>query len=56
MAEVEDEVAELHESDGRTREKWALIYRYSYNESLTRCVAHLETMERWTKLILGERE
>lgn len=56
MAEVEAELPEAHDPDERTREKWALIYRYSYNESLTRCVAHLETMEKWTKLILGERE
>lgn len=52
---MEAETPEAPDPDERSREKWALIYRYSYNESLTRCVAHLEDMERWTKLILGER-
>lgn len=55
MAEVEAELPESHDPEVRSREKWSLVYRYAYNESLTRCVAHLEAMERWTKLILGER-
>jgi hypothetical protein len=36
------------------RKKWVQIYSYSYNESLTGCVAQLEELERYTKLIVGE--
>ncbi|SPO05040.1 related to BRE4 Protein involved in endocytosis [Cephalotrichum gorgonifer] len=54
MNEVEADLPESHDPETKTLEKWALVYMYSYNESLTRCVAHLEAMERWTKLILGE--
>jgi hypothetical protein len=37
------------------RKKWVQIYSYSYNESLTGCVAQLEELERYTKLIVGEQ-
>jgi hypothetical protein len=36
------------------RKKWMQIYSYSYSESLTGCVAQLEELERYTKLIVGE--
>lgn len=42
-------------SDIRWRKKWADIYSYSYNESLTGCVAQLEELEKLTKLIVGEQ-
>lgn len=35
---------------------WSDIYSYSYNESLTGCVAQLEELERFTKLIVGEKK
>lgn len=34
--------------------KWAQIYSYSYNESLTGCVEQLEELEKYTKVIVGE--
>jgi hypothetical protein len=37
------------------RKKWVQVYSYSYNESLTGCVAQLEELERYTKLIVGEQ-
>jgi hypothetical protein len=39
----------------RWHKKWSDIYSYSYNESLTGCVAQLEELERFTKLIVGEQ-
>ncbi|KAI1387905.1 uncharacterized protein F4822DRAFT_407923 [Hypoxylon trugodes] len=39
-------------SEGR---KWAQIYSYSYNESLTGCVEQLEELEKYTKAIVGEQ-
>ncbi|RYP15159.1 hypothetical protein DL765_005898 [Monosporascus sp. GIB2] len=35
--------------------KWAQIYSYSYNESLTGCVEQLLELERYTKAIVGEQ-
>ncbi|KAI0846382.1 hypothetical protein F5Y00DRAFT_243961 [Daldinia vernicosa] len=35
--------------------KWAQIYSYSYNESLTGCVEQLERLEQYTKLVVGEQ-
>jgi hypothetical protein len=34
---------------------WSDVYSFSYNESLTGCVAQLEELERYTKLIVGEQ-
>lgn len=34
---------------------WSDIYSYSYNESLTGCVAQLEELEKFTKVIVGEK-
>ena len=57
MAELE---AEYEEDKNKLvpqmseRRKWVQIYQYSYNESLTGCVAQLEELERYTKLIVGE--
>ncbi|KAI1881073.1 hypothetical protein JX265_001313 [Neoarthrinium moseri] len=36
-------------------EKWAQIYSYSYNESLTGCVDQLKELEKYTKVIVGEQ-
>ncbi|KAL7928518.1 hypothetical protein V8C35DRAFT_317942 [Trichoderma chlorosporum] len=55
-AAVEDEMAQhSHESNVRWHKKWSDIYSYSYNESLTGCVAQLEELEKFTKLIVGEQ-
>ncbi|PTB66936.1 hypothetical protein BBK36DRAFT_1168450 [Trichoderma citrinoviride] len=63
-AALEDELAQhAHQQDGdpdedaarRWHKKWSDIYSYSYNESLTGCVAQLEELERFTKLIVGEQ-
>lgn len=35
--------------------KWAQIYSYSYNESLTGCVEQLGELEKFTKAIVGEQ-
>lgn len=42
-------------NDVRWHKKWSDIYSYSYNESLTGCVAQLEELEKFTKLIVGEQ-
>lgn len=35
--------------------KWAQIYSYSYNESLTGCVDQLQELEKYTKAVVGEQ-
>ncbi|KAF4984902.1 hypothetical protein FDECE_16993 [Fusarium decemcellulare] len=55
-ADVAREMAESPEYRELERQKtWSDIYSYSYNESLTGCVAQLEELERFTKLIVGEK-
>lgn len=55
-AEVEDDMArQAPSSDVRWHKKWSDIYSFSYNESLTGCVAQLEELEKYTKLIGGEQ-
>ncbi|CAM1506421.1 Fc.00g060620.m01.CDS01 [Cosmosporella sp. VM-42] len=55
-AEVATEMANSPEYNNLERQKsWADIYSYSYNESLTGCVATLEELEKFTKLIVGEQ-
>ncbi|KAF4972415.1 hypothetical protein FSARC_982 [Fusarium sarcochroum] len=55
-AEVAREMAEDTEYHELKRHKtWSDIYSYSYNESLTGCVAQLEELEQFTKLIVGEK-
>jgi len=39
----------------KRRSRWADVYRFSYNEALTGCVSQLEALERYTKMIVGER-
>lgn len=54
--ELESEMARYAEqSDMREHKKWSDIYSYSYKESLTGCVAQLEELEKYTKLIVGEQ-
>lgn len=49
-------MAESPEHCGLERQKtWSDIYSYSYNESLTGCVAQLEALEKYTKIIVGEK-
>ncbi|KND88140.1 Protein BRE4 [Tolypocladium ophioglossoides CBS 100239] len=55
-AEVEEEMSRhAQDSDVKWHKEWSNIYSYSYNESLTGCVAQLEKLERYTKLIVGEQ-
>lgn len=54
--ELEREMAALGDTnDLPEHRRWADIYSYSYKESLTGCVAQLEELEKYTKLIVGER-
>lgn len=63
MAEVEDELTasgyyDRHRNshlatDGE--DKWSQVYSYAFSESLTGCVAQLEELERYTKLVVGEQ-
>ncbi|KAL4729283.1 Zinc finger protein containing five transmembrane domains [Fusarium chlamydosporum] len=54
--EVVKEMEENVEYPELERQKtWSDIYSYSYNESLTGCVAQLEELEQFTKLIVGEK-
>jgi hypothetical protein len=55
MIELENEFQTDRSRDLGDRKKWVQIYSYSYNESLTGCVAQLEELERYTKLIVGEQ-
>ncbi|KAB5566874.1 hypothetical protein GE09DRAFT_1284587 [Coniochaeta sp. 2T2.1] len=58
MIELENEYEEDRGREVRQlgeRKKWVQVYSYSYNESLTRCVAQLEELEMFTKLIVGEQ-
>lgn len=41
---------------GQHKRRWADIYSYSYRESLTGCVAQLDELEKYTKLIVGEQK
>ncbi|KAI5467737.1 hypothetical protein BGZ63DRAFT_410626 [Mariannaea sp. PMI_226] len=55
-AEVSKEMAGSPEYCQLERQKtWSDIYSYSYNESLTGCVAQLEELEKFTKIIVGEK-
>ncbi|KAK7418561.1 Zinc finger protein containing five transmembrane domains [Neonectria punicea] len=55
-AEVAREMAENVEDQELERQKtWSDIYSYSYNESLTGCVAQLEDLEKFAKVIVGEK-
>ncbi|KAL1837750.1 hypothetical protein VTK73DRAFT_4570 [Phialemonium thermophilum] len=51
-AEYRDQTASGPEGE---RRRWVQVYGFSYNESLTACVAELEQLERFTKLIVGEQ-
>ncbi|KAH7151858.1 hypothetical protein B0J13DRAFT_438362 [Dactylonectria estremocensis] len=54
--EVARDMAENVEYRELERQKtWSDIYSYSYNESLTGCVAQLEDLEKFTKVIVGEK-
>lgn len=52
-AEYEDDKTSERPQLGE-RKKSVQAYSYSYNESLTGCVAQLEELERYTKMIVGE--
>ncbi|KAK2603532.1 Zinc finger protein containing five transmembrane domains [Conoideocrella luteorostrata] len=55
-AEVEELMSTQAPSDSAKRHKmWHDIYSYSYHESLTGCVAQLEELEKYTKIITGEQ-
>ena len=43
------------QDDVHQHKKWSDIYSYSYKESLTGCVAQLEELNKYTKLIVGEQ-
>ncbi|KAF4455544.1 hypothetical protein F53441_2152 [Fusarium austroafricanum] len=56
-ADVVREMAEDDENLELERQRtWSDIYSYSYNASLTGCVAQLEELEQFTKLIVGEKK
>lgn len=43
------------ETDAEWHKRWSDMYRYSFNASLTGCVAQIEELEKYTKLIVGEQ-
>jgi hypothetical protein len=59
MAETEAQQAHSGGNGSETKKtqarKWAQIYSYSYNESLTGCVKELEQLQKYTKEIVGEQ-
>ncbi|KXJ89728.1 hypothetical protein Micbo1qcDRAFT_136774 [Microdochium bolleyi] len=50
--ENDEEIAKEEKVESR---KWAQIYSYSYNESLTGCVEQVKELEKYTKAIVGEQ-
>lgn len=42
-------------SSHEERGDWSNIYQYSYREGFTGCIAQLEELEKYTKLIVGEQ-
>lgn len=56
LLEAELTASKRHSKTEKTEaEKWAQIYSYSYNESLTGCVEQLKELEKFTKVIVGEQ-
>ena len=57
VAEIDEETSSglKRSKSAKRQKKWSDIYSYSYNESLTGCVAQLEELEKYTKLIVGEQ-
>ncbi|CAJ2504806.1 Uu.00g122000.m01.CDS01 [Anthostomella pinea] len=59
MRELENELladsGKLSAEEKVEDKKWAQIYSYSYNESLTGCVEQLEELEKYTKAVVGEQ-
>jgi len=59
MAEIEAEQAQNSDvskvKSVKESRKWAQIYSYSYNQSLTGCVKQLEQLQKYTKEIVGEQ-
>lgn len=47
--------SEISNSKGGDGRKWAQIYSYSYNQSLTGCVKQLEELQKYAKEIVGEQ-
>jgi len=56
MTEIEEQLeADGDEERIEAERKWHQIFSYSFNESFNGCVAQLEEMEKYTKLIVGEQ-
>ena len=59
MAEIEAEQAQNSDvskvKSVKESRKWAQIYSYSYNQSLTGCVKQLEQLQKYTREIVGEQ-
>ncbi|CAG9943888.1 unnamed protein product [Clonostachys rosea f. rosea IK726] len=53
--EIEDEIAAQAERIGSFNTRWSDIHSFSFNESLTGCIAQLEELEELAKLIVGEQ-
>ena len=47
--------AEGDEEKIEAEKKWHQIFSYAFNESFNGCVAQLEEMETYTKMIVGEQ-
>ncbi|KAG5925954.1 hypothetical protein E4U42_003783 [Claviceps africana] len=55
-AQVEqDMAARAPQADTRQHKQWSDVYSFSYHESLTGCVAQLEELEKYTKMIVGQQ-
>ncbi|KAG5980102.1 hypothetical protein E4U55_004397 [Claviceps digitariae] len=55
-AQVEQDMAERAlQADPRQHKKWSDVYSFSYHENLTGCVAQLEELEKYTKMIVGQQ-
>lgn len=57
MERVEDRDAAEHvEGDPLGGRRWADVYRYAYSAALTDIVEEVQTLQRFTKEVTGERE
>ncbi|KAG5943661.1 hypothetical protein E4U60_006543 [Claviceps pazoutovae] len=54
--QVEQQIAtRAPQANARQHKMWSDVYSFSYHESLTGCVAQLEELEKYTKMIVGQQ-
>ncbi|KAG5951016.1 hypothetical protein E4U53_003921 [Claviceps sorghi] len=54
-AQVEQDMEARAPQADAQHKQWSDVYSFSYHESLTGCVAQLEELEKYTKMIVGQQ-